>query len=100
MKHLLALIMCAVLGTSAYANNVSPKKELPAKQIEVTINLDKNENKKSKAFRRQMCFTYHDACGQTLTVYVSGGSSTHYLLFESVADNYFLDHLGSDFCFK
>ncbi|WP_231425068.1 hypothetical protein [Pedobacter sp. Leaf250] len=94
MKNLLIALVLIFTGTSTYAANMSHIKSTPVSSLisEITtsneIKVSLKENKNIALFRRQMCFTFTDLCGQTLQVWVSGPSS---------ASNYDLWHTALDY---
>lgn len=84
MKKLFFALICTVIGFSASASNLTPEKETPAvAKVETTTTFKAGKSietvKLSEAqlglFRRQMNFTFQDACGKGLTIYVSGASA-------------------------
>lgn len=83
MKKLLIALICTVIGFSASANDLTPKRGMPAEaKAEVVAPLNTNRvetgnfaKSPMSLFRRQMNFTFTTACGYDIIVYVSGPSS-------------------------
>jgi hypothetical protein len=103
MKKLFAMLMCTILGFSAYAINSVPKTAQPVHKIEVKNEM--NEFKisfkplKNTSFRRSECFVFHDECGQTVTYYVSGpNNATDYQLWLAAYKDY-EQHVYADGCY-
>lgn len=109
MKHLLAALICTVIGTSAYAHKSIPVKTLPAvKTVVSKLNENKgqrnqqnsdNKNQGNQFFRRQLAFVFMDSCGQQMTVWVSAGSSATTLSMEHYAYAYASNTTTADGCF-
>ncbi|CAH0226907.1 hypothetical protein SRABI27_02372 [Pedobacter sp. Bi27] len=101
MKKLLFALAFAVLGTGAYAKDLRLPVAKPNSANIVVKNLPqpnkveigKIANEQLGLFRRQMNFTFTDACGAQTTIYVSGASSASNHSLWQFAWDYFKDNL-------
>ncbi|WP_316805285.1 hypothetical protein [Pedobacter nototheniae] len=101
MKHLFIALICTVIGFSASASDLTPKNEL-RKSIKVELEIKTNSKKSENGnfFRIQRAFTFHDSCGQAITVYVSAPHGTYWAEMGSTASHYVIDHLDSAGCYQ
>ncbi|WP_131538034.1 hypothetical protein [Pedobacter nototheniae] len=96
MKHLFIALICTAIGFSASASDLTPKHNMLATvKTTVKINDSQSEIKASNSkneslslFRKQMVFTFHDDCGQQLTVWVSGPSAASFISMYDTALDY------------
>ncbi|GGE46850.1 hypothetical protein EV200_104303 [Pedobacter psychrotolerans] len=102
MKKLFFALICTAICFSASANDLTPKRESPTeakvetlkKSGEVkTIIVEQAGKEVSNLFRRQMNFTFTDACGTQTTIYVSGASSASNHSLWQFAWDHFKDNL-------
>lgn len=96
MKHLFIALICTAIGFSASASDLTPKNNvLTTVKTAVKIENNKSEIKASTTkneslslYRKQMVFTFHDDCGQQLTVWVSGPSAATFISMYDTALTY------------
>lgn len=98
MKYLLTALICTIIGFSAAANNLEPKKEnfIPAKISKVTpvdkqLVLNNTTNKPASLLRRYKTYHFTDACGTTWNIHVSASNATTNLTMWQAAVSYFED---------
>ncbi|KQN38469.1 hypothetical protein ASE92_03265 [Pedobacter sp. Leaf41] len=111
MKKLFFALICTAIGFSASANNVTSKRDATTEtKIEAAPTFKRNNSietgrlsaEKLGFFRRQMNFTFTDACGKSYVVYVSGPSSaSNYSLWET-ANIHFRGNVMADYwgCYR
>lgn len=98
MKKLFFALICTAIGFSASASDLSPKKPTNETKIEraslntIRVETENSAIAKSSLFRRQMNFTFTDACGESWTVYVSGPSSESNYSLYLTAWSHFVEH--------
>lgn len=103
MKKLTTLLLCAIIGFSAYAKNTIPNKGVTPINKEL-IN-SKKDIKISRtpiakmSFRKSSCFIFHDSCGQTVTIYVSGANHVSEYQLWLAAYKDFEQHTYADGCY-
>jgi len=107
MKNLLIALICVFSGASAYATKVTPDKPSTTTTVVLgtkksnQITVSQQENKNIELFRRQMCFTFTDLCGQVMQVWVSGPhSASNFDLWQTALDYAHSPGQMSYGCFK
>lgn len=111
MKKLFFALICTAIGFSASANHLTSKREATIEtKIEASTtfkrinSIEKGQLSAEKLgfFRRQMNFTFTDACGKSYVIYVSGPSSaSNYSLWET-ANIHFRGNVMADYwgCYR
>lgn len=111
MKKLFFALICTAIGFSASANNLTSKRGTTIEtKIEASTTFKRNtsiENgplsaEKLGLFRRQMNFTFTDACGKSYVVYVSGPSSASDYSLWQTANIHFRGNVMADYwgCYR
>lgn len=95
MKKLFIAILFAVIGSSAYANDLPAKTEAAAKaEVAIpaarTIEIAADANTSKSLLRRYKSYVFSDACGQKWIVYVSGTDNASDQLMWHTAYNGFM----------
>ncbi|WP_316795232.1 hypothetical protein [Pedobacter agri] len=108
MKKLFFALICTAIGFSASANDLTVRRsetKIAAATIfkkNTSIETEKLSVEKLGLFRRQMNFTFTDACGKSYVIYVSGPSSaSNYSLWET-ANIHFRGNVMADYwgCYR
>ncbi|MFP3596849.1 hypothetical protein [Chryseobacterium sp. SIMBA_029] len=111
MKHLFIALICTLIGFSASASDLTPKKNLPLpNKVEIKITSKENKiyvaiastknNSQTISARRQKKFLLEDACGQMWIIYVSGPDNVSDSTMYYVARNAFANGFDNDGCFN
>lgn len=111
MKKLFFALICTAIGFCAKANNLTSKENVTTEtKIEAATTFKRSNSietgqlstEKLGFFRRQMSFTFTDACGKSYVVYVSGPSSaSNYSLWQT-ANIHFRGNVMADYwgCYR
>jgi hypothetical protein len=113
MKHLFIALLCTVIGFSASASDLTPKKkdaptgiktelktDLKKKIKNTDVKVSVNKDETLGLYRRQMAFLFHDMCGNAMVVYASGGHSVSVGEMYGFCHDYVEAHTGANGCFN
>ncbi|WP_316833011.1 hypothetical protein [Pedobacter aquatilis] len=101
MKNLITLLLFTVVAFSAYAGATLPKEtESVIKKEFSKTNIKTSRTAIAKtSFRKSSCFIFHDSCGQTVTIYVSGANHVSEYQLWLAAYKDFEQHTYADGCY-
>lgn len=100
MKKLSIAFICMFFAFATMAGDVNTGKTSGNPiRVELDLNNSSRNGNTASAFRIQKPFTFHDSCGQTITVYVSAPNGTYWADMGVVAGHYMLDHMNSSGCY-